>query len=134
MDDVILNKAATIERCVQRIQDEYKGSEEVFKTNYTKQDAIILNIQRACEASIDMATRVVRVRALGIPQSSRETFVLLENAKLIPVDLSQKLQAMVGFRNIAIHNYTTLNLEVVKAIIETELDTFLRFSQLLLKL
>lgn len=131
-DDVILNKVATIERCVQRIREEYDGHENDFVTNYTKQDAIILNLQRACEAAIDIATRVVRLQHLGLPQSSREVIVLLEQAKIIAPELSNSLQSMVGFRNIAMHNYTSLNLDIVKAILTTKLNDFLLYSKQIL--
>lgn len=134
MDDIVINKAAIIERCLQRIKEEYTGFEREFKSSFSKQDAIILNIQRACEAAIDMSTHIVRVRALGVPQSSREVFVLLENANILSADLSRQLQAMVGFRNIAVHNYTTLNLDIVQQIIEKELGVFLKFNQCLLRL
>jgi len=55
MDDIILNKAAIIERCIHRIQEEYAGDERNLLENLTKQDSIILNLQRACEAAIDLA-------------------------------------------------------------------------------
>lgn len=45
--DVILNKVQIIERCLARINEEYDNNEENLK-NYTKQDSIILNIQRMC--------------------------------------------------------------------------------------
>ena len=48
MDDVLLNKAAIIERCLQRISEEYQGHENELETNYTRQDSIILNLLRAC--------------------------------------------------------------------------------------
>ena len=54
MNDVILNKTTTIERCIKRIHGAYEGNPEDL-TDHTKQDSIILNIQRACEASIDLA-------------------------------------------------------------------------------
>lgn len=54
MNDVILNKVASIERCIKRIYEEYEDNPDNL-TNYTKQDSIILNIQRACEASIDIS-------------------------------------------------------------------------------
>ena len=55
VDDVLINKAATIERCVQRAREEYFSNPATFATNFSRQDAAILNIQRACEAAIDMA-------------------------------------------------------------------------------
>ena len=59
MNDVILNKTTTIERCLKRIHEVYEGNPENL-TDFTKQDSIVLNIQRACEASIDLAMHVVR--------------------------------------------------------------------------
>ena len=52
-DDVLVNKAAAIERAVRRVRDEHAGDDSNLLTNQTKQDAIILNLQRACESSID---------------------------------------------------------------------------------
>lgn len=72
-DDVVYNKIAIIERCLQRIHEEYQENQENLR-NYTKQDSIILNIQRACEASIDLAMHIVALKGLGIPQNSRDAF------------------------------------------------------------
>jgi uncharacterized protein YutE (UPF0331/DUF86 family) len=132
-DDVILNKAQTIERCINRIKEEYSGFENEIETNYTKQDAIILNIQRACEAAIDIAARIIRLEHLGLPQSGRDMFVLLEQANIIPEQLSKRLQSMVGFRNIAIHNYVQINLDIIKNIIEKRLDDFFEFIKFAIK-
>ncbi len=133
VDDVVVNKAATIERCLRRIREEYGGDESEFANNFTKQDSIILNLQRACEASIDMGMRVVRVKQLGIPQSSRDVFVVLEDAGIIDSDLSQHLQAMVGFRNIAIHDYRKMDLDVVRSLIETHLTDLSHFAEIALR-
>ena len=133
VDDVVLNKVAIIERCIRRIQEEYQG-DLLNLENYTKQDSIILNIQRSCEASIDLAMHLVASKALGIPQSSREAFDLIQQAGIIDEQLAQKLKAMVGFRNIAVHNYQTVNLEIVQGIIEKNLADLLKFGQLLLSI
>ena len=53
-NDVILNKISVIERCMNRVKVVYENNPENLQ-DYTKQDSIILNIQRACEASIDLA-------------------------------------------------------------------------------
>ena len=55
VDDVLLNKAAAIERAVGRVREEYGGDDTNLTANQTRQDAIILNLQRACESSIDAA-------------------------------------------------------------------------------
>lgn len=127
-DDVLLNKVAAIERCVQRIEEEYRGHEAELETNLTKQDSILLNLQRACESSIDLAMHVVRVRHLGLPQESREAFTLLNQAGLLNATLTKRLQAMVGFRNVAVHNYQKLSLEIVNAILANHVNDFRVFA------
>lgn len=133
MDDVILNKAASLERCIRRIKEEYVGFEQELKTNFSKQDSIILNIQRACENAIDMATHIVRIEKLGVPLTSRDVFELLSNQKIIPVELSRTLQRMVGFRNIAVHDYSALELPIVEKVITLHLVDFEQFSEILVK-
>ncbi len=79
-NNVILNKIETIERCINRINEVYKNNPENLK-DYTKQDSIMLNIQRACEASIDLAMHIISRRKLGIPQNSRDAFDVLNKMK-----------------------------------------------------
>ena len=132
MDDILLNKSAIIERCIQRIHDVYQDQRESLN-DLTKQDSIILNIQRACEASIDIAMHLVSIKRLGLPQSSREAFELLEQQGLISDTLLTSLKGMVGFRNIAVHNYQVLKLDIVEIIIEHRLKDLITFKELILK-
>ena len=67
-DDVLINKSATVERCVSRARQEYEYDPANFVTDFTRQDAAILNVQRACEAVLDMGQHIVRREGLGVPQ------------------------------------------------------------------
>lgn len=133
VDDVLINKAASIERCVARAREEYAAAGPTFATNYSRQDAAILNIQRACEASLDIAHHLIRRDHLGVPQSARDTFDMLAKAGLIPQALADSLKKMVAFRNIAVHDYQSLLLPITENIIQHHLDEFLQFTHALLK-
>jgi uncharacterized protein YutE (UPF0331/DUF86 family) len=134
VDDVILNKVATIERCLARVREEYGGDERNLRDNLTRQDSIILNLQRACEASIDLAMALVKAHRLGPPQESRHAFDLLQDAGLLDRELTARMARMVGFRNVAVHDYQRLNLDIVKAIIVERLDDFAAFARVALVL
>lgn len=133
VDEVLVNKAATIERCVKRAREEYFSDPSTFAANFSRQDAAILNIQRACEAALDMGQHLVRRDRLGLPQSARDVFALLARAGRIEPALAEGLQRMVGFRNIAVHDYQSLQLPITVAIIEKHLDEFLQYSKTLLQ-
>lgn len=132
-DDVLINKAATIERCVARAREEYAADPGSFALNFTRQDAAILNIQRACEAALDMGQHLVRREKLGVPQSARDVFALLASGGWIDAALADGLKRMVGFRNIAVHDYQVLQLPITVSIITTHLEDFLQYSQTLLQ-
>src|SRR5699024_7756550 len=106
--------------------DVYEGNPENL-TDFTKQDSIVLNIQRACEASIDLAMHVVSERKLGVPKTSREAFKLLQEADMIGADLAKILMNMVGFRNIAVHDYQPLDLGILASILNEHINDFKQF-------
>lgn len=123
-DDVLLNKAKTIEKWILRIREEYAGNPDNLRLNQTKQDAILFNLERACQAAIDLAMRVVRLKRLGLPKESREAFDLIASAGFIDSDLCRRMHGLVGFRNTAIHNYRKLDLDIVEAVIQKHLSDF----------
>jgi len=101
MNDVIANKIAGIQRC----------------------------IQRACEQAIDLANHVIKTRQLGIPTSSADSFDLLRQADVIDATLTHQLQKIVHFRNVIVHRYEQLELAVLRGVITTNLDDLLAFGQ-----
>lgn len=104
IDDMIINKIQVIERCLKRVNEVYENNPENL-LDYTKQDSIVLDIQRACEATIDIAMHICAKFKLGVPQNSREAFELLVENDVLSRELGNKMKAMVGFRNIIVHDY-----------------------------
>ena len=132
-DDVLINKAATIERCVARAREEFDHDPTTFETNFSRQDAAVMNIQRACEAALDMGNHIIRRERLGLPQSARDVFEILAQAKWIDQALANSLKRMVGFRNIAVHDYQKLLMPITVKVITEHLVEFLQYSEQMLK-
>lgn len=91
-----------------------------------------MNIQRACEASIDIAMHIVSEKKLGVPKSSRDAFKLMQESNLIKESLAKTLMNMVGFRNIAVHDYQALEIDILQAIIEKHIADFKQFTKIIL--
>lgn len=126
---VAAKKIATIVRSINRAREEHGKAAGSFRSDLGRQDAAVLNVMRACEAAVDLANMLVRERRLGLPSNMRESFSLLERAGLITPELSVRLQNMVGFRNVAVHDYQALNLDIVEAVITKNLDDLLTFAE-----
>ena len=131
IDDSVINKINQIEHCLQRIDEKYQPGLDLREDD-DAQDIILLNLTRACEQTIKLALQIVRMKKLGIPNTYKDAFVLLEKVGIISSELSQRLQSMAGFRNIAIHAYQDLNIDILTAILEKELKVFPEFIKIIL--
>jgi uncharacterized protein YutE (UPF0331/DUF86 family) len=131
-DDILQEKGGSIERCVVRVRAKYEGHEAELENDIDLQDIIVLNLQRACQTAIDMGMRMGRLRRLGLPKDSADIFAILQTAGLLTKELTCSLHRMVGFRNIAVHEYRKLDLAKVRYIIEHRLDDLLAFSKAML--
>lgn len=130
---VIINKYESIQKCIKRIEEEYEGNIDNLY-DYRKLDPIVLNLQRACEAAIDIAMYIVANRKLGVPQTKKEAFIKLEENKLISKEVSVNMQKMIGFRNIAIHDYKQIDEEVLADVIQNHLTDLTEFAKEILNL
>ncbi|RDB32494.1 DUF86 domain-containing protein [Exiguobacterium sp. RIT594] len=133
MNEILLQKQATIKRCIIRMNEVYNNDSKNL-SDLTRQDSIILNLQRICQASIDMAMYVVSTRKLGLPKASQDGLKLLEKAHFINSSISTSLMNMMGFCTIAIHDYPSLDLNILQAILEKHIDDFLTFAQIVIQL
>ncbi|WP_434512312.1 type VII toxin-antitoxin system HepT family RNase toxin [Desulfitobacterium sp. AusDCA] len=70
---------------------------------------------------------------MSIPQSSREAFDILRRENCLDESLAESLKSMVEFRNIAVHNYQSLNLKIVGQVIEHHLNDLREFSKIMLQ-
>ncbi len=129
--DILIEKTNSIQNCLKQIRDTTKDDPQLETLN--AQDIVVLNLQRAIQLTIDMASHIISSERLGIPKSIKETFQILEQNRYIHRDLSTKLQKMVGFKNIAVHDYQALDIDILKSIITLHLGDFQLFYQEIIK-
>ena len=129
----ILRKAERLSRCIERVNEEYSQHAKSLESNYTVQDSIILNIQRACQQAIDIAQLLVKENGIARPTDNGQLFSTLAEKGFITKEMSSRLRAMVGFRNIAVHEYEKIDFAILHAIIQDELNDLKLFAAIALK-
>lgn len=130
---VILNKYETIEKCINRINEEYEHTPSNLE-DYRRNDAIVLNLQRACQAVMDIATYIVSTKALGMPHTNSEAFEILYQNNLIDEEVLKNMKGMIGFRNIAVHAYREVDNEILQDVIENHLNDLMEFARQMLNI
>ncbi len=124
--DVVLAKAEAVDHCLGRIAEIHAADRGLLPIDV--EELTTLNLQRAAQAVIDLATHVVATEGYGIPETVAESFTLLEKHGVLTAKLAGRLRKMVGFRNIAVHEYEEVNPDVVQAIVDHHLDDFRSFT------
>ena len=122
-DDVVIQKLASIDRCLAAVRRYVAGDLGRLEEPMVL-DAVVLNLQRACEQAIDAACREVSRRGLGVPADSADAFSLLERERVLSSAVADRMRRMVGFRNVAIHEYRRLDPAIVRTVVEHRLGDF----------
>jgi uncharacterized protein YutE (UPF0331/DUF86 family) len=130
IEEVLVQKITSLQRCADRARELRARAGADFAGSYDLQDAAVLNVLRACETAIDLANMWLRRDQLGIPSESREAFAILVRERCIPTDLGARLQNMVGFRNVAVHQYRTLEPAIIAAVIDSGMDDLVAFAEI----
>ena len=105
------------------------GRPDLLETDLKEQRFLLMTLQLAIQAVLDAASHIVSDEKLGEPQHNRDLFQLLHAARWINEDLAHRLQHMVGFRNILVHEYARTNLAIVRDVLESRVDDLADFSQ-----
>lgn len=125
--DVVLAKVATIERCLARVA-EVRGRAPGALTPVDVEDIVVLNLTRATQAAADLASHVVAAEGYGLPDSLAAGFTLLERNGVIDAPLADAMRKAMGFRNVAVHAYETVDSRIVEAIATRHVEDLRRFA------
>lgn len=126
--DVALGNLATIERCLERIRT-VTGGDPARVDDLGVEESVVLNLQRAIQATIDLSAHLISGRGWGLPDSLKAHFQILADHRVVSPELAALLRAMVGCRNIAVHDYERLDREILKGILRDRLGDLEAFAR-----
>lgn len=129
MDDVVVRKLDTVNRCLARVTENTPPLLEILLEDYTRQDVIVLNLERAVQACVDIGLHIFSLRNEHVPDSMAQTFEGLHRMKIIDAQTAKSLKGAVGFRNVAVHAYQEIDYAVVFSICTRHLDDFRAFAR-----
>lgn len=90
-------------------------------------------LQLCIECAIDICKLFVVGLKLGLPSEETDLFNRMQEEKFLSQGMVSLLKEMRGFRNILIHEYATIDDELVYKTAQTKLDDFIKFKKEILK-
>ena len=125
--EVILQKIESLERCIQRIESKMPFTLEALQADFDLQDVVVLNLERAVQQAVDIGVMLLVASKHKAPLTMSASFETLGTLGILATPLAVRMQKAVGFRNIAVHEYEKLSMDVVMAIVGRHLNDFRLF-------
>jgi uncharacterized protein YutE (UPF0331/DUF86 family) len=85
-------------------------------------------LQIAIQAALDVASHIVSDERLGEPESNYQLFELLAKHGWLNAQDASPMRAIVGFRNILVHGYQAVDLDIMRDVVENHLEDLLTFA------
>jgi uncharacterized protein YutE (UPF0331/DUF86 family) len=125
--DLIAKKLAFIETCVEQLKR--LARPEQMATDVREERFVEHTLQLAIQAALDVASHIASDQRLGEPKTNGELFDLLAGAGFIDENQRSTLRKMAGFRNLVVHGYMTVDLAIVRDIVEHRLQDLLSYVE-----
>ena len=126
----IENKISSIKKYLKILEDYKKHSKEEIENNLTLRGAIERYLYLAAQATIDLSEAIISYKNFRKPTSLSESFSILNEEKIIPLELTKKMIKMVGFRNVVAHDYDKINYDIVYDILQNRLKNIEEFIKI----
>ena len=123
--ELLAKRLSQIETCVRELRE--LARPEAIDTDVREARFVEHTLQIAIQAALDAASHIVSDGHLGEPRTNRELFNLLEGASWIDAPFAAALRNMAGLRNILVHGYDTVDLAIVRDVVEQHLDELVEF-------
>lgn len=130
MDRLIATrKLDSLRRCLARVHERCPVDVATLAGSPDLQDIVVLNLSRAVQICVDLALHMLSGSGRPVPDTMGRAFDQLAEAGQIPTELALRLKKAVGFRNVAVHNYSSIDWAIVHAIATQHLGDFEAFAR-----
>ncbi len=123
--ELLEKKLAFIETCVRELRD--LARPQRIGHDLREERFIAHTLQLAIQAALDVASHIVSDARLGEPSSNRQLFELLAKNDWVPASLTSRLREMAGFRNILVHGYQEVDLDILRDVAEHRTEDLLEY-------
>jgi uncharacterized protein YutE (UPF0331/DUF86 family) len=124
---VVLRKISQIRQRLTRLKYKKDVSVARLRSDPDTQDIVLHNLQLAIQGCVDIGSHIIADEGWGIAGSFSEIFYILQEKKVLGPVLTDKMIAMVGFRNLLVHEYETIRFDLVYDILQTHLSDIEEF-------
>jgi len=119
-----------IERNLKEIREISKLKSLTYKDELALKHALL----ECIEACIDISNHIIAAKGFRRPVSYRDVFKVLIENKILSKKLGEKLEQMVGFRNVLVHRYAYVDIKKLLKFAKKDVEDIEEFVKVVLRL
>ncbi|WP_342303618.1 DUF86 domain-containing protein [Methanolobus sp. ZRKC5] len=117
-----------MQRCVSYLKSIDTESTNL-ETNYELRCAVERNFQLVIESAIDIGEIIISEEGFKRPEDYKSVFLTLGQKGIIPGEFAEEFAQAAGFRNILVHMYEEVDLDILYMFLTERLDDFDDFAR-----
>ena len=117
--DLVAKKLARIVTCLHELRT--LASLDRLRADVREERFVEHTLQIAIQSALDVASHIASDQRLGEPETNRALFQLLARADVISPDHARRLAEMAGFRNVLVHGYDDVQIQIVEDVVRNHL-------------
>jgi len=130
--DLVKAKLESLARCLDRIREKTPVTKELFLEHWDAQDLVMKNLERAVQVCVDVANHLTADKGVPPAGSMSMAFLSLHRIGVIDQALAEQLRKTIGLRNLAVHEYESIDYGRVYDSVTTGLGVFEDFARAVL--
>jgi len=130
---LIITKLSKLRQYQTYLKELQASTIEDFTSDFKISGAAERYLQVAIECIVDIGNEIISSLQLRRPERYRDIPYILAEAKIIPKTFVETIASMIGFRNLLVHDYASINLNLVYEFLQTRLSDFENFTKYIAK-
>jgi len=119
---LIIAKLSKLREYIGFLKELQTVSMEDLVNDFKIRGAVERYLQVSIECMIDVGNEIISSLQLQRPERYKDIPYILAKAGIIPKDYAETMASMIGFRNLLVHDYASINLNLVYEFLRTKLS------------
>jgi len=129
MKNEVLNKLERLQKYIKMLNSYKKYSFQDINEDFTLRGAIERYLQLSLECCIDIGEIIISSRGLRKPETYKEVIEILGEEGILPEEFAERFAEAAKFRNVLVHMYAEIDVELVHEILQNNLGDFDEFAK-----
>jgi len=124
---LVNKKLKKLEKYIKNLRKHQGVTKAELENNMDKMWAVERGLQLSIQIILDLGNHIISDEGISVDNYS-EIFAELAKLDIIPEDYAARIKGMAGFRNVLVHGYAEVDLDIILDVLNNNLDDFKRFA------